>query len=181
MTAMGIPANAKQLAALVKEGEVPALEFKRSTGELKEGIQTLCAFLNGSGGMALFGVRPEGTIEGQAVSGQTLRDVAQAADRFEPPAHVSIHRIKLDSNREALALSTDAARGVRPFTYEGRAYERVESTPRWMPQAKYERLLLDRTHGTRRWENEPAEGVELRDVDRDELDRLRAARRRCLA
>ena len=32
MTAIGIPANAKQLAALVKEGEGPTLEFKRSTG-----------------------------------------------------------------------------------------------------------------------------------------------------
>ena len=30
MTAMGIPANAKQLATVVKEGEGPALEFKRS-------------------------------------------------------------------------------------------------------------------------------------------------------
>ena len=48
MMAMGIPANAKQLAARVKEGEGPALELKRSTGELKEGMQTLCAFLNGS-------------------------------------------------------------------------------------------------------------------------------------
>ena len=91
MTAVGIPANAKQLAALVKEGEGPALEFKRSTGELKEGMQTLCAFLNGSGGVVLFGARPEGAIEGRAVSDQTLRDVAHAADRFEPPAHVSIH------------------------------------------------------------------------------------------
>jgi len=172
MTAMGIPANSKQLAARVKEGEGPALELKRSTGELKEGMQTLCAFLNGSGGMVLFGVRPEGTIEGQAVSDQTLRDVAQAADRYEPPAHVSIHRIKLKANREVLALSTHAARGVRPFTYEGRAYERVGSTTRRMPQAKYERLLLDRAHGTRRWENEPAEGVELRDIDREEVFRI---------
>ena len=48
MTAMGIPANSKQLAARVKESEGPALEFKRSTGELKEGRQTLCAFLRGS-------------------------------------------------------------------------------------------------------------------------------------
>jgi hypothetical protein len=43
MTAMGIPANAKQLAALVKEGEGPALEFNRSTRELKEGLQTFRA------------------------------------------------------------------------------------------------------------------------------------------
>src|SRR3990170_8253915 len=166
MTAVGIPANPKQLGALVEEGEGPALEFKRSTGELKEGMQTLCAFLNGSGGVVLFGVRADGTIEGQAVSDQTLRDVAQAADRFEPPAHASIHRIKLKANREVLALSTDAARDVRPFTYEGRAYERVGSTTRRMPQAKYERLLVERGHAKRRWENLPAEGVTVKDIDR---------------
>ncbi len=95
MTALGVPASAKQLGVLVKQGEGPALEFKRSTGELKEGMQTLCAFLNGSGGRVLFGVRPDGTINGQEVSDQTLRDVAQASDRFEPPAHVSIRRIKV--------------------------------------------------------------------------------------
>ena len=43
------PANLKQLSALLRQGEGPALELKRSTGELKEGMQTLCAFLNGAG------------------------------------------------------------------------------------------------------------------------------------
>jgi len=172
MTTVGIPANAKQLAALVKEGEGPALEFKRSTGELKEGMQTLCAFLNGSGGVVFFGVRPDDEAEGQEVSDQTLRDVAQAADRFEPPAHVSIHRIKLKAGREVVVAAVEGRRDVRPFTYEGRAYERVGSTTRRMPQAKYEKSLLERAHGTRRWENEPAEGVELRDIDRDEVFRI---------
>ncbi len=171
--AVGNPANAKQLAVLVEEGEGPALEFKRSTGELKEGMRTLCAFLNGSGGLVLFGVRPEGTIDGQVVSDKTLRDVAQAADRFEPPADVSIHRIKLKENREVLALSTDAARDARPFAYEGRAYERVGSTTRRMPQAKYERLLVERGHAKRRWENLPAEGLALKDLDRKEILRTR--------
>ncbi|MBI2191318.1 MAG: ATP-binding protein [Planctomycetes bacterium] len=109
MTAAGILANAKQLAALVIQGEGAALEFKRSTGELKEGMQTLCAFLNGSGGTVLFGIRPDGTIEGQEVSDQTLPDVAQAADRFEPPAHVSIHRVKVNAGRPACR---DAVRGA---------------------------------------------------------------------
>ena len=68
------PTNQKELFRFLKQGEGPTLGFKRSTGELKEGMQTLCAFLNGSGGMVLFGVRPEGTIEGQGVSDQTLRD-----------------------------------------------------------------------------------------------------------
>ena len=173
MTAMGIPANAKQLAALVKEGEGPALEFKRSTGELKEGMQTLCAFLNGSGGRVLFGVRPEGTIEGQEVSDQTIRDIAQAADRFEPPAHVSIHRVKLKAGRELLLAAVEGGVDMRPFTYEGRPYERVGSTTRRMPQAKYERLLVERGHAKRRWENLPAEGLALKDLDRKEILRTR--------
>ena len=173
MTAMGIPANAKQLAALVKKGEGPALEFKRSTGELKEGMQTLCAFLNGSGGMVLFGVRPEGTIEGQAVSDQTLRDVAQAADRFEPPAHVSIDRIKVKTGRELVLAAVEGGTDMRPFSYEGRPFERMGSTTRRMPQARYERLLVERGHAKLRWENLPAEGLALKDLDRKEILRTR--------
>ena len=110
MTAMGIPANAKQLAALVKEGEGPALEFKRSTDELKEGMQTLCAFLNGSGGRVLFGVQPDGAVEGQAVSDHTLRDIAQVTERFEPPVHLSIQRIKIKAGREVVAVRVGGGR-----------------------------------------------------------------------
>ena len=62
---------------------------------------------------------------------------------------------------------------MRPFTYEGRAYERVGSTTRRMPQAKYERLLVERGHAKRRWENLPAEGLTLKDLDRKEILRTR--------
>ncbi|MBI3657850.1 MAG: putative DNA binding domain-containing protein [Acidobacteria bacterium] len=167
------PANLKQLSALLRHGEGSTLEFKRSTGELKEGMQTLCAFLNGSGGMALFGVRPDGTAEGQDVSDKTLREIAQAADRFEPPAHVSIHRVKVKAARDVIAVVVEGGREMRPFVYEGRAYERVSSTTRRMPQSKYERLLIERGHAKRRWENLPAEGLTLKDLDRKEIQRTR--------
>ena len=65
------PTNQRERVRFLKQGEGPTREFKRSKGELKEGMRTLCAFLNGR---VLFGVRPEGTIEGQGVSDQTLRD-----------------------------------------------------------------------------------------------------------
>ncbi|MBI2060371.1 MAG: putative DNA binding domain-containing protein [Nitrospirae bacterium] len=173
MKAVAIPKSTKQLAALVKQGEGTTLEFKRSTGELKEGMQTLCAFLNVSGGTVLFGVRPEGTIEGQDVSDKTLRDIAQAAARFEPPAHVAIERIKIKVGRMVVIVTAESGRDVRPFTYEGHPYERLGSTTRRMPQAKYERLLVDRGHAKRRWENLPAEGLALKDLDRKEILRTR--------
>ena len=72
----------KRLAALVKEGEGPALEFKRSTGELKEGMQTLWAFLNGSGGRVLFGVRPGGIHRDYSIAGGAI-SLAIFDDRVE--------------------------------------------------------------------------------------------------
>ena len=166
-------ADMKRLSAMVAEGEGPALEFKRSTGELKETMQTLCAFLNGVGGTVLVGVRPNGAIEGQEVSEQTLRDIAQAADRFEPPTDFALERMHVGSGREVLAVSVESRPDVGPFTYDARPYERVQSTTRKMPQAKYEERLLNRAYYRRRWENEPAEGLTLKDLDRKEILRTR--------
>jgi hypothetical protein len=93
MTAVGCPATAQQLAARAQEGEGQVQELRRSTGELKQAMQALCAFLNGSGERMPARVRSEGTIEAQAVSDHTLLDIAKPADRFEPAAPVSIHRV----------------------------------------------------------------------------------------
>ena len=78
-----LPANARALDELVRRPEGETLEWKRSTGELRDAMQTVCAFLNGNGGMVLFGVRPDGTAEGQQVSEQTMRDIAEAFDQLE--------------------------------------------------------------------------------------------------
>lgn len=167
------PANLKQLAALLRDDEGPTLKFKRSTGELKEGMLTLCAFLNGSGGIVLFGVRPDGQPEGQQVSDQTLRDIAQALDRFEPPVNLLVERLSVDKGREILILRVEGISDSIPFTFDGRPYERVGSTTRKMSQKTYEKLLLERGHAKRRWENLPAEGLALKDLDRKEILRTR--------
>ena len=65
-----------KLRQLIRHGEGAILEFKRSTGELREAMQALCGFLNSSGGTVLFGVRQDGAIEGQEVSDQTVCDIA---------------------------------------------------------------------------------------------------------
>ena len=57
-----MPIGLPELQSLVAAGEGPHLELKRSTGELRRGLQTLCAFLNSAGGRIVFGVGPDGTI-----------------------------------------------------------------------------------------------------------------------
>jgi predicted HTH transcriptional regulator len=53
-----------ELQKLVAEskGEWEHLEFKKTTGELHGGMETLCAFLNGLGSKVLFGVANGGSM-----------------------------------------------------------------------------------------------------------------------
>ncbi len=167
-----VPADEKALARFLKSGEGPNMEFKSSTGELREGLQTICAFLNGSGGIVLFGIRPNGQPEGQHVSDQTLRDIAQALDRFEPPVNLPVDRLPVGKGREVLILRVEDPSDSIPFTFDGRSYERVGSTTRKMSQEKYEKLLFERAHSKRRWENQPADEITIKDIDREEVFRI---------
>lgn len=59
--------NIDDIKKLTQGLESQKVEFKKSTGQLDAGMETLCAFLNGDGGTVLFGVTDDGTIKGQEV------------------------------------------------------------------------------------------------------------------
>jgi ATP-dependent DNA helicase RecG len=162
--------NRAQLQRLVAGGESDRLEFKKSTGELKGGLESLCAFLNGRGGKVLIGVTKSGRIQGQQISDSTLQDVAREIVRLEPPATISQVRIQVEGIREVLVLET-TDRSLAPYTYNGRPFRRIGTTTSQMPQAEYERRLLERGHPERRWENQPAQRYRLRDLDAKEIRR----------
>jgi len=72
-----------------------------------------------------------------------------------------------------LVLHVESNREGVPFTFDGRAYERVGNTTRKMSQEQYETLLFERAHARRRWENQDAVDVDLEDLDREEILRTR--------
>ncbi|MCK6537536.1 MAG: putative DNA binding domain-containing protein [Polyangiaceae bacterium] len=162
------------LQSLIAQGESSTLEFKRSTAELRRAGETLCAFLNGDGGKLLIGVGPDGSLVGQEVADITLRDVAAMLGRFEPPARVEMTRVDAGNGRQVIVLEAAASRQFAPFVFESKPYKRVGSTTTVMSQEEYARLLLDRNHSRHRWENQPAVGVRLEDLDREEVLRTRA-------
>lgn len=47
-----------EIKELIRKDETRTLELKKTTGELKEAMHTVCAFLNTSGGQLLFGIAP---------------------------------------------------------------------------------------------------------------------------
>ena len=132
-------------------------------------MRTICAFLNGIGGYLLFGVHDKKGIIGQDVSTETLEKIASELGRIEPPAFPDTETIILASGKAVIALRVTGGGG--PFTYDGRPYIRVGPTSPRMPQDQYERLLLERMHASHRWENRPTVGLEVQDLDRDEIIR----------
>ena len=79
-----------QLAILVSKGESETLEFKKSTGLLRNIFATVCVFLNGDSGTVLIGVTSNGKVVGQGVSDQTRREIANEVTKLEPSARLLI-------------------------------------------------------------------------------------------
>lgn len=162
------------LPTVVTQGESQTLEFKKSTNELHRAGQTLCGFLNTDGGRVLIGVTPEGRVVGLQVADITLREIALMLGRFEPPVRIGMDRIDLGDGKTVVVLDAPVARQLVPFVFDGKPYKRVGSATMSMAQEEYARLLLDRNHSRHRWENQPAEGVRLEDLDHEEILRTRA-------
>jgi predicted HTH transcriptional regulator len=57
----------QELNDLLRAGESDPVEFKKTTGQLREGRRNVCAMLNGVGGFALFGITPAGWIDGRTL------------------------------------------------------------------------------------------------------------------
>ena len=61
-----------ELKELIQADEHRQLELKKTTGELKDGMHSACAFLNTEGGWLIFGVAPKSLkILGQLVTDNT--------------------------------------------------------------------------------------------------------------
>ena len=59
--------------------ETEQIEFKKSTGELKEAVISIASILNKHGsGKLYFGIKNNGDVIGQEISENTLRDISQA-------------------------------------------------------------------------------------------------------
>lgn len=173
--------NLRALRQLVAQGESEQLEFKRTTGQRSDAAKTVCAMLNGAGGVVLFGVTDAGAVQGQQVTAGTLEDIVTELRRIEPPAFPEIETVKLDRGRAVAAVHV--AGGGGPYTYDGRAYVRHGPTTRPMPRDRYERILLERMHAGERWENQSATDTRLEDLDDGEISRTidEAVRRQRMA
>ncbi len=167
--------NEINLEEIISRGESETLELKRSSGEMREAMQTLCAFANGKGGTVIIGVTPNSRVIGQQVGQQTLHEISAAREKFEPPVDMSLEQCPVGKNLSVILLSVKGFGEGIPVTFDGRPFERISNTTRRMPQRKYESLLLERSHSQRRWENQVATEFSLNGLNSEEVKQVISA------
>ena len=161
--------NLDTIKDLISETETAQIEFKETTGQLERGLETLCAFLNGTGGTVLFGVTDKGKLIGQEISDKTKRDIVEGIGRIEPLTNVDISYILIpDTNKCVVALQVNSQLYTRPFTYKGRAYQRIESVTSVMSQVSYNHLLMKRG-GKYAWETMYNEDLRIEHLDENTI------------
>jgi ATP-dependent DNA helicase RecG len=165
-----MPPSKGDLEKWVQDGEGESLEFKTSSssGCRTASGKTTAAFLNTHGGRVVFGIDPEGKIVGQTVSDKSLRDISATLSEVEPPAYPSIEKVDVGDGKFAIVVTVERGQ-YRPYSFKGKPYRRVGSTTIEMDQGAHNAMLVERLHGTQRWENASAEGWTIDDLDTDEI------------
>lgn len=159
----------QQLSRMILEGESNTLEFKKSSANLKKIAETLCAFLNGKGGTVLIGITDKGNIVGQHITDHTKQEIASILRKFEPSANIEIQYVLYKDNKHVIILSAHPDVHFIPYTFDGKAYERNESSTSIMTQGRYQQLLMSKSLSPISWESQPAIGVTLDDLDQSEI------------
>ena len=170
-----------RVAALAAAGESEVMEYESTTGTRREAARTVAAMLNDRGGHILFGVTPDGRVTGQQVSERTLEELAAELRRMDPPAFPALDRVPVGEGREVIVVNVGHG-PAKPYQYRGIAYRRPNNTTVAMPADEYNRVLFERLHSERRWENQLAEGWSVGNLDAAEIRRTveEAVRRRRL-
>lgn len=160
----------KDIKVFIEHKEDDNIEFKETTGQLDRGMETLCAFLNGTGGTVLFGVTDKGKIVGQEVTDKTKRSIAEAINRLEPVTAVQVAYVSINnSGKYVVSLHVEDMRFERPFSYKGRPYMRRESVTLIMPQSAYTELIFEREGMSHGWESYIDDKLKITDLDKEEI------------
>lgn len=120
--------------------------------------------LNQRGGHVLFGVSPDGRLVGQQVVDRTIEELTAELRRIDPAVFPAVERVRVDGDLEAIVVRVGPG-PTAPYRYRGTAYRRVGNTTQIMSAEEHNRILFERMHNERRWEDQPAEGWTVGDLD----------------
>lgn len=143
--------------------ETETLEFKKSTGELKEAMNSICAILNKhQKGELYFGVKNDGTPIGQIVTEESLREVSQKiGNSIEPQIYPDVSKVTID-NRDCIYVRFEG--NDVPYFASGVAKIRVADEDLTMSPKELSEYIRRNQLEENKWENQVS-NKKIDDVD----------------
>lgn len=143
------------------ENEV--IEFKKTTGELKEGIISIISILNKhQSGKLYFGIKDNGEIIGQDVSSKTIREVSKAiSENIEPKIYPVVNKVKLN-DKDCILVEFEG--DDIPYLAFGRAYMRVGDEDRQLSMKEIRKIILKDENEIGKWESKVCDYT-IEDID----------------
>lgn len=121
--------------------ETESIEFKKSTGELKEGIISLASMLNKKGrGMLYFGVRNDGEIVGQQIGDRTMREISQGIANAIKPQVIPTIIMELCEDKNVIKVTVEG--DEKPYSAYGKYYMRSADEDREISPQQLRGLML---------------------------------------
>ena len=121
--------------------ETELVEFKKTTGELKEGMISLASMLNKNGkGVLYFGVKNDGEVIGQQIGDRTMREISQGiAVAIKPQVIPTIVTELLEGKN---VIKVNVTGDEKPYSAYGKYYMRSADEDREISPQQLRSLVL---------------------------------------
>lgn len=151
----------RQLYSLGNETE--QIEFKKSTGELKEGVISIVSILNKhQSGKLYFGVKNDGTVIGQTINDGTLRSISQAiGNHIRPFIYPTIIK-EVYGDKQVILVEFKGSE--QPYLAYNIPRIRVADEDLVMNQSMYEEMMRKRDNIEYSWETQCSKYI-VDDID----------------
>lgn len=146
-------------------------EFKKSTSELKEGVESIASILNKHGeGTLYFGVGPDGEVRGQDVSETTLRKISQAVgNSIDPAIYPIVAHEKTPDGKDYVKVAFSGNDG--PYACNGKFRIRVADEDVLMSPRELRQSFRDSESRLNPWDSRVSTKT-IEDVDEPTLRRF---------
>lgn len=121
--------------------ETEQVEFKKTTGELKEGMVSLASMLNKNGkGVLYFGVKNDGEVIGQQIGDRTMREISQGIAVAIKPQVIPTIVTELLEDKNVIKVNVTG--DEKPYSAYGKYYMRSADEDREISPQQLRSLVL---------------------------------------
>ena len=124
--------------------ETEIREFKKTTGETKEGIISLASMLNKNGyGTLYFGVKDNGDVIGQQIGDRTLREFSQSVANHIKPQIIPTITLELLDEKNVIKIYVQGSDS--PYSAYGKYYMRSADEDRELSPEQLRALMFKKS------------------------------------